>query len=122
MINGKYYVGVHKTSNIEDGYLGSGTALSNAINKTESKVRCTHKASGATAYSDTHRSQHQNKRDAFVKMVNTKEFKKWHRLEIMKRMGVITQIEDYVEKELRLNTKTEVRVDGIWTAVDKLED
>ena len=33
LINGKYYVGVHKTSNIEDGYLGSGTALSNAINK-----------------------------------------------------------------------------------------
>ncbi len=91
-------------------------------NVTESKVRCTHKASGATAYSDTHRSQHQNKRDAFVKMVNTKEFKKWHRLEIMKRMGVITQIEENVERELHLNTKTEVRVDGKWTAVDKLED
>ncbi len=33
MINGKYYVGMHSTSNLEDGYLGSGKRLRYAINK-----------------------------------------------------------------------------------------
>lgn len=31
--NGKYYIGVHSTSNIEDGYMGSGIALKEAIKK-----------------------------------------------------------------------------------------
>ncbi len=30
LINGKIYIGVHKTSNIEDGYMGSGTYLKRA--------------------------------------------------------------------------------------------
>lgn len=29
--NGKYYVGVHKTNNPYDSYMGSGTAIRNAI-------------------------------------------------------------------------------------------
>jgi hypothetical protein len=33
LINGKYYVGVHSTNNLEDGYLGSGTAIVEAIQK-----------------------------------------------------------------------------------------
>lgn len=32
-INGKYYYGVHKTTNINDGYMGSGRALTNAYKK-----------------------------------------------------------------------------------------
>lgn len=32
-INGKYYLGVHSTENIDDGYLGSGTVLKAAISK-----------------------------------------------------------------------------------------
>ena len=31
VINGKYYVGAHKTSNIKDGYKGSGTILKQAF-------------------------------------------------------------------------------------------
>lgn len=32
-VNGKIYIGAHKTKNINDGYIGSGTLLSNAIRK-----------------------------------------------------------------------------------------
>lgn len=33
LVNGKYYIGVHSTSNLKDGYLGSGTQLRRAIRK-----------------------------------------------------------------------------------------
>lgn len=32
-INGKYYIGRHSTNNIEDGYMGSGLGITNAIKK-----------------------------------------------------------------------------------------
>lgn len=33
LINGKYYLGMHSTSNLNDGYLGSGVILWKSINK-----------------------------------------------------------------------------------------
>jgi hypothetical protein len=33
LVNGKTYIGVHSTSNLEDGYLGSGNALKSSIKK-----------------------------------------------------------------------------------------
>lgn len=33
LVNGKIYIGVHKTSNLEDGYMGSGVRLLRAIEK-----------------------------------------------------------------------------------------
>jgi group I intron endonuclease len=33
LINGKYYIGVHSTSNLKDGYLGSGKRLRYSIKK-----------------------------------------------------------------------------------------
>lgn len=33
LVNGKIYVGVHRTKNIDDGYFGSGKALKNAVAK-----------------------------------------------------------------------------------------
>ncbi len=32
-INGKYYIGVHTTKDLNDGYMGSGIAIKNAIDK-----------------------------------------------------------------------------------------
>jgi len=33
LINGKFYIGIHSTGNISDGYLGSGTYLKRSIKK-----------------------------------------------------------------------------------------
>lgn len=33
LVNGKKYRGIHKTTNLDDGYIGSGIALNNAIGK-----------------------------------------------------------------------------------------
>lgn len=33
LVNGKHYIGVHKTDNIHDGYLGSGRAIEEAVKK-----------------------------------------------------------------------------------------
>jgi hypothetical protein len=33
IINGKYYIGKHSTDNINDGYMGSGKLIKDAINK-----------------------------------------------------------------------------------------
>lgn len=86
-------------------------------NKTSSAVHCMHRPSGAHGYSEASRSQLDNKREAFVKMANSKEFQQWNRMEAMRRMGVLSQIDSYVEKELALNTKLEIRIDGKWTEV-----
>lgn len=88
-------------------------------NKTESKVRCTHRASGAVGESDESRSQHDNKSKAFVKMANTPKFKAWHKLECARRMGKLADIDEAVERELRRNVKTEGRVDGKWVPIEQ---
>lgn len=87
-------------------------------NKTSSAVHCTHKASGAHGYSEASRSQAQNKSDAFVKMCNTDTFKQWHKLECMKRMGVLDEIERKVTQSMDIsNLKVEIKIDEKWTEV-----
>lgn len=49
-------------------------------------------------------------------MANSAEFQKWNKLEAMKRMGILDEIDRKVEREL-LNIKIEIRVDGKWVEV-----
>lgn len=89
-------------------------------NKTSSKVRCVHRASGAMGESDETRSQHDNKRLAFRKMAETKEFKTWHKIETAKALGKIIDINDQVDKAMRdANIKVEGRVDGKWVPIEE---
>lgn len=69
-------------------------------NAKQNGVRCRHKASGAVAEHRDGRDQRKNKEAAFAKMAETKEFKKWHKAEVARRLGQ-NQI-DYAALELRV--------------------
>lgn len=78
-------------------------------------MHCTHVPSGAHGYSESSRSQHANKKAAFRKMVETKEFSKWNRTEAYRRMGIQAEIERYVEYELEHNIRVDVKDEnGRW--------
>ncbi len=85
-------------------------------NKTSSAVHCTHRLSGARGYSESSRSQLDNRRDAFRKMAATDKFQKWARIEFMKRTGQQLEFERWLEKELT-KIKIEIKIDGKWTEV-----
>lgn len=87
------------------------------VNKTSSGVRCTHPPSGAVGKSCDERQQHQNKKIAFKRMVETKEFETWRRLEAARLSGELDEMKKRVEQEMR-NIKVEVREDGVWVEVD----
>ena len=90
-------------------------------NKTSSAVHCMHRPSGAHGYSEASRSQLDNKREAFVKMANSKEFKEWHKMETMRRNGQMAVIDAIVEREVQ-KIKIEVHDEqGRWTQVKESE-
>lgn len=83
-------------------------------NKTSSAVHCSHRPSGAHGYSEASRSQLDNKREAFRKMAETKEFRNWQKIETARRMGTLKQVEEEVERQMR-NVKVEVKDEkGRW--------
>jgi hypothetical protein len=86
-------------------------------NKTSSAVHCHHKPSGARGYSESSRSQLDNRIDAFTKMVNTKEFQTWNKMEAMRRLGVLADLDAKVAREMAMNTRLEIKIDGKWTEV-----
>ena len=51
-------------------------------NKNATAIRIIHPDSGAVGESQKHKSQLQNKKEAFKNLVNTAEFKKWHRIKV----------------------------------------
>lgn len=61
-------------------------------NATQSAVRITHTASGATGQGVDSRDQPKNKAAAFSKMVNSETFRKWLRVEVARRVGSIGEV------------------------------
>ena len=89
-------------------------------NKTESKVRCVHRASGATGESDLTRSQAQNKQIAFRKMAESPKFRVWHKIETARRLGDKLTIEEKVDQAMiETNLIIEGKKDGKWAPIDK---
>jgi protein subunit release factor B len=69
-------------------------------NKVATACRIIHRDSGAVAESRVHRTQLQNKKAAFEKIVNTKEFKVWHKKECAKRLGQTAQKEEDTRRKV----------------------
>lgn len=72
-------------------------------NKTESGVRVTHIESGAVGESREERSQHQNKKIAFKRCVESEVFKKWHK----RKCAEILADKQAIEKKVRDSMKDE---------------
>lgn len=77
---------------------GSGGQHRNAK---QNGVRCIHRASGARAEHRDGRDQYRNKQEAFRKCAETTEFKAWHRLEVMRLLGVTREIEKKVDEAMQ---------------------
>ncbi len=67
-------------------------------NKRDSGVRVIHPPSGARGESREERSQLQNKRKAFVRMAESKQFQSWVRL---RHAQIAGDIEDEVNRQMR---------------------
>lgn len=83
-------------------------------NKVETGVRCIHRASGASAESRTHNSQHANKQAAFRRMAESARFKLWLKIETGRRLGH-KSIDTVVNEMMAAgNLKIEVRTEEGW--------
>lgn len=69
-------------------------------NSNQNGVRITHNDSGATGEGREFRSQVQNKKAAFERLVQSKKFQAWHKLEVAKRLGRIKEVENAVEEAM----------------------
>lgn len=67
-------------------------------NAKQNGVRVIHLASGARAEHRDGRDQAKNKAEAFRKLVETVEFKTWHRIETMRRLGQLKEVEKRVDE------------------------
>lgn len=80
-------------------------------NKTASACRVTHAPSGATGESREQRSQLQNRRIAWRRMVESSKFKVW----LNRKLASGPTPEERVEKDMQpQNLRVEVREDGKW--------
>lgn len=90
-----------------DYYRGSGKG-GQKRNKTSNAVRCTHLSSGAVGKAEDTDSQQKNKRLAFKRMAESKEFKVWHKLESARKSGELARIETKIDMELINSNITKV--------------
>jgi peptide chain release factor 1 len=67
-------------------------------NKTESACRITHIATGISHYSSDDRSQHRNRKDAFMKLANDPAFRAWLKIQTSKALGEFIDIERQVDE------------------------
>jgi len=107
-----------KKSDFRFEYFRVGGNGGQKVNKTSSGVRIIHIESGISTECRETRSQHQNKRKAFVKLANKKEFKDWIKIEVSRRLGE-ESLESQVEKAMNpKNLQIDVKDDnGGWMEV-----
>jgi protein subunit release factor B len=91
-------------------------------NKTNSGVRWVHEPSGAVGESREFAEQIRNKRTAWRRMCETPEMKKWIRIESLKRMGELRDIEAKVDKAMdEKYIRTDIQDEkGNWAPYDEV--
>lgn len=82
-------------------YFSAGGHGGQNMQKNATACRIVHPTSGAVGISRDERSQLQNKKKAFMRLVNSEKFKTWHKLECAKRLGQAVDIEEWVNEQMR---------------------
>jgi protein subunit release factor B len=86
-------------------------------NKRDTGVRITHPESGAVGTAREHRTQEQNRRAAFRRMIETPKFKAWHRMYSASLVYTDAMVKRTVEAQMQpQNIRIEYRVDGKWVS------
>lgn len=88
---------------------GSGKG-GQARNKTSNAIQCFHEPSGAMGECEDSRSQDLNRREAFKRMTETREFQTWLQLKIDAALGKV-EIEEPTETGTRVSRK--LRMDEV---------
>ena len=70
-------------------------------NTTDSGVRIVHKESGAVGECRNYRSQHQNRKAAFLRLVESDTFKKWHKYKCAVMMGHEIDLEKKLAESMK---------------------
>lgn len=87
-----------------------------------SGVRLIHRDSGAVGEGRDNRSNTQNRKDAFRRLIETPKFKNWHRIECAKRMGkpveetpaqILARVDKMIEDGLRSGAILVEESDGV---------
>lgn len=87
--------------------------------KTSSKIRLRHEPSGASSICGDYREQSRNKREAFIRLVNSPLFIAWRNVKTAALMGM-KSIDDRVAEQMApSNIRTEVREDGRWVVFNE---
>jgi len=114
------------TKDLEVQTFASGGPGGQNQNKRHTGVRIIHPASGARAESREERSQHQNKRTALKRLVDTPAFRFWVAAEVRRLDGHETP-EQWVERQMEETNNIKIEIkdpDGRWTEIgwDDLEN
>lgn len=88
-------------------------------NRKEKGVRLIHRASGARGEGREFREQIQNKRAAFLRLIETPEFKAWHRKEVSRRIHMhFEPIQDVVDRQMDANNlRVEILTEIGWREI-----
>lgn len=94
--------------------LTSGGKGGQRANRRHTACRISHPPSGAVGHSSDESHYKQNEKLAFNRMLETKEFRVWHKLECAKVSGLLDEVDKRVEEEMK-NIRVDVKDDkGRW--------
>lgn len=97
-------------------FFRAGGAGGQKQNKTSSACRVIHRASGAVGECREERHQHENRKRAFHRCVESERFKAWLKIEVARVTGQLAQVEVAVGLAMqRDNILVEIkRSNGTW--------